>query len=232
MARAPGCVEATPTRRGGFAFTNELWAQLSDLGGNVAALHRQLSKPGTGRSGGHVQRTATVVGDAAPRGAPGAACRTCLGDHSAPARPGRSCRVRPRVGRARVAGHGRRSAFAALLPGAEQAETADEADPAAQPPPLGSGARLYVPGAHVVSTRQLGAVTEALAHTVAARGIMCVYGDPGQGKTVAVHQALCLLLGPCSGTPRARRRETGSATTARRAARSVRPARHRSYEPY
>ncbi|MDH6711321.1 type II secretory pathway predicted ATPase ExeA [Kitasatospora sp. MAA19] len=55
------------------------------------------------------------------------------------------------------------------------------------------GVRLYVPGAHVVATRQLGEVTEALAHTVAARGIACVYGDAGQGKTVAVHRALGLL---------------------------------------
>ncbi|WKX68553.1 hypothetical protein [Streptomyces sp. XD-27] len=59
--------------------------------------------------------------------------------------------------------------------------------------PLAEGTRLYVPGAHVVSTRQLGAVTEALAHTFAAHGIVCVYGDPGHGKTVAVHQALRLL---------------------------------------
>ncbi|GAA2277833.1 hypothetical protein GCM10010430_74700 [Kitasatospora cystarginea] len=55
------------------------------------------------------------------------------------------------------------------------------------------GVRLYVPGAHVVATRQLGEVTEALAHTVAAREIACVYGDAGQGKTAAVHQALGLL---------------------------------------
>ncbi|RAJ29269.1 AAA domain-containing protein [Kitasatospora sp. SolWspMP-SS2h] len=55
------------------------------------------------------------------------------------------------------------------------------------------GARLYVPGAHVVATSQLGEVAEALTHTVAARGIACVYGDAGQGKTVAVHQALGLL---------------------------------------
>ncbi|MFF3061902.1 hypothetical protein [Streptomyces sp. NPDC057909] len=61
VARASGCAETTSLRRGGFAFTNELWAQLSDLGGNVAALHRQLHVPymapamseiGLGRGGG------------------------------------------------------------------------------------------------------------------------------------------------------------------------------------
>ncbi|MFF4355026.1 AAA family ATPase [Streptomyces sp. NPDC001530] len=61
------------------------------------------------------------------------------------------------------------------------------------PVPGVGGVRLYVPGACVVSTRQLGQVTEALAQTVAARGVLCLYGDPGQGKTVALHQALSLL---------------------------------------
>lgn len=55
------------------------------------------------------------------------------------------------------------------------------------------GVRLYAPGAHVVATRQVGEVTEALAHTTAARGLLCVYGDPGHGKTLALHQALRLL---------------------------------------
>ncbi|MFE3206349.1 AAA family ATPase [Embleya sp. NPDC059237] len=64
---------------------------------------------------------------------------------------------------------------------------------ATRPSPFAHGACLYTPGAHVVSTRQLGQVTEALVHTVAAHGIVCVYGDPGHGKTIALHQALRLL---------------------------------------
>nr|WP_240929959.1 ATP-binding protein [Streptomyces coryli] len=71
----------------------------------------------------------------------------------------------------------------------QEADSAPSTRPAS--PPV--GVRLYVPGAHVVSTRHLGEVTEALAHTVAARGIVCVYGDPGHGKTVAVHRALRLM---------------------------------------
>ncbi|MFE3947181.1 ATP-binding protein [Streptomyces sp. NPDC059118] len=74
-----------------------------------------------------------------------------------------------------------------LADGAESTETAHTT------PFTDSGVRLYVPGAHVVATRQLGQVTEALAHTLAARGIVCVYGDPGHGKTVAVHRALRVL---------------------------------------
>ncbi|MEU0634524.1 hypothetical protein [Streptomyces sp. NPDC005989] len=65
--------------------------------------------------------------------------------------------------------------------------------PVTRPASPGDGVRLYVPGARVVSTRQLGAVTEAIAHTVAAHRVVCVYGDPGHGRTVAVHQALALL---------------------------------------
>ncbi|WP_328558452.1 hypothetical protein [Streptomyces coelicoflavus] len=60
---------------------------------------------------------------------------------------------------------------------------------------VSGGVRLYAPGARLVSTRQVAAVVEAVGHTVAARGIGCVYGDTGLGKTVAVEQALHLLPG-------------------------------------
>ena len=56
----------------------------------------------------------------------------------------------------------------------------------------GGGVRLYVLGARLVSTRQVTAVAEAVGHTVAARGMCCVYGDTGLRKTVAVEQALTL----------------------------------------
>ncbi|MFI1869962.1 hypothetical protein [Streptomyces jumonjinensis] len=59
--------------------------------------------------------------------------------------------------------------------------------------PSRGGVRLFVPGACVVSTSGVAAVVEAVGHTAAARGIGCVFGDPGVGKTVAVQQALHLL---------------------------------------
>lgn len=59
----------------------------------------------------------------------------------------------------------------------------------------GGGVRLYVQGARLVSTRQVAAVAEAVGHTVAARGMCCVYGDTGLGKRVAVERALRLLSG-------------------------------------
>ncbi len=68
------------------------------------------------------------------------------------------------------------------------AESADLASPS----PVTDGVRLYVLGAHVVSTQRLGAVTEALATPSPPAG-SCVCGDPGHGKTVVVHRALRLL---------------------------------------
>lgn len=55
--------------------------------------------------------------------------------------------------------------------------------------------RLYVPGARLVSARQVAGVAEVVGHTVAARGKCCVYGDTGVGKTVAAEQALHLPPG-------------------------------------
>ncbi|MDX5571009.1 ATP-binding protein [Streptomyces sp. ID05-04B] len=46
-----------------------------------------------------------------------------------------------------------------------------------------------------MSTRQVAQVVEAVGHTVAARGMCCVFGDPGLGKSVAVEQAVRFLPG-------------------------------------
>ncbi|MFF0294504.1 AAA family ATPase [Kitasatospora sp. NPDC004614] len=187
IARRSGRVEPVP-RRGAFVVTDEFWARLSELGGNVAALHREL----TGQAAcGPGQESAGPV--------------PSLGTlHRAVRREQRAGRVLQGVrhGRGRVESAVYDRALADLaLPGTvdETGQAASVAEPVPAVVPDGSveavplGARLYVPGAHLVTTRQLGEVTEALGHTVAARGIVCVYGDAGQGKTVAVHQALGLL---------------------------------------
>ncbi|QOV40938.1 ATP-binding protein [Streptomyces ferrugineus] len=46
-----------------------------------------------------------------------------------------------------------------------------------------------------MSTQQVAGVVEAVGHTVAARGMCCVFRDPGFGKSVAVEQAVRLLPG-------------------------------------
>ncbi|MEU6768122.1 ATP-binding protein [Streptomyces sp. NPDC046853] len=188
IARESGRVAPVP-RRAAFTFTDVLWDRLSEVGGNVAALHRWMMD--------HVEEVLPLLGrEALP---------SLATLHLAVRREYSRGRIlkaaRPRYARVDPAAYDR--ALAELeLPG-----TVDEAGRASAGPAPGKvagtadasalsftgGVRLYVPGAHVVSTRQLGEVAEALAHTVAARGIVCVYGDPGHGKTVAVHHALRVL---------------------------------------
>ncbi|MCX4869686.1 ATP-binding protein [Streptomyces sp. NBC_00825] len=188
-AKESGRVEPVP-RRGVFVLDDVLWARLGELGGNVKALYRWMSE--------HADDVLAGLGrDRLPS-------LTTL--HDAVHRAQRAGRVlevsRPSYARLDPQGYDR-ALVELALPG-----TIDEAGQAAVEPalqddpdssdaagtsPFTDGVRLYVPGAHVVPTKQLGTVTEAIAHTIAARGVVCVYGDPGQGKTVAVHQALRLL---------------------------------------
>ncbi|MFE9361144.1 AAA family ATPase [Streptomyces olivaceoviridis] len=190
VARESGSFEPA-RRRAAFVLTDVLWARLGELGGNVKALHRWMAE--------HAAEVLPTVGrDRLPS-------LTTL--HHAATRERRAGRVLdlPRPGYARVDPAAYDRALAELaLPGtvdeAGQATTepaakdgTENAQTASTTPFTDSGVRLYVPGAHVVSTRQLGQVTEAIAHTITARGIVCVYGDPGHGKTVAAQQALRLL---------------------------------------
>ncbi|MGW2184813.1 AAA family ATPase [Streptomyces sp. NPDC001719] len=173
-----------------FAFTDELWVRLSDLGGNVKALHRWMEEHADdvvpSLSTG-VLPSLTTLYHAVHR-------EQRAGRVLAISRPAHAHRIPERYDRAlaelalpgTVDETGQSTASAAEREAGEADGTPDQASP----PPFGHGARLYAPGAHLVSTRQLGAVTEALAHTVAARGVLCVYGDTGHGKTVALDQAL------------------------------------------
>ncbi|MFC7310809.1 AAA family ATPase [Streptomyces monticola] len=190
LARESGRMDPVP-RRSAFTFPDALWTRLSEAGGNVAALHRWMAD--------HVDEVLPALGrDVLP---------SLATLHLAVRREHSQGRVlpvtRPRYARVDPAGYDRALAELAL-PGTVDEAGQAIADPApnngtenngtaSTTPFTDSGVRLYVPGAHAVSTRQLGEVAEALAHTIAARGIVCVYGDPGHGKTVAVHQALCLL---------------------------------------
>ncbi|MFJ8747465.1 AAA family ATPase [Embleya sp. NPDC127516] len=177
-----------------FTLTDQLWSRLSDLGGNVKALHAwmhtQPQEALPGREAGWVP-SLTTVHDAVRR----------------ELRAGRVLEVsRPAHARRDPERYDRALAELALpdtvddtgrpvpTPQPRLVVPATPRDGAPTPPsPFAGGARLYTPGAHIVSTRQLGEVTEALVHTAAAHGIMCVYGDPGHGKTIALHQALHLL---------------------------------------
>ncbi|WP_405577139.1 hypothetical protein [Streptomyces sp. NBC_01190] len=45
-------------------------------------------------------------------------------------------------------------------------------------------------GARLVRTSPVRAVAEAVGQAMAAEGAVCVFGDPGRGKTAAVRMAL------------------------------------------
>ncbi|MFI8106832.1 AAA family ATPase [Streptomyces sp. NPDC086023] len=181
-----GRLEPVP-RQDGFTLDDEQWSTLTEVGGNVAALHRRL----------------TADGSSAPGSVPS------LGTlHRVVRRDLQSGRVlevaRPSRKRVEAGRYDRVLAELKLeragdgLPVVD-AELATPSEPGTGEGREGStgpsrgGVRLFVPGARVVSTAQVAAVVEAVGHTVAARGIGCVFGDPGVGKTVALQQALHLL---------------------------------------
>lgn len=171
-------------RQDGFVLDGEQWAVLAEVGGNVAALHRRLTADGAS-SPGSVPSLGTLH-------------RVVRRDLQA----GRVLEVaRPSRNRVEAGRYDRVLAELKLERAGEGLPVVD-ADPGvsagAEPDeenavfPRG-GVRLFVPGARVVSTAGVATVVEAVGHTVAARGIGCVFGEPGVGKTVAVQQALHLL---------------------------------------
>lgn len=179
-----GRLEAVP-RQDGFALDDEQWVVLAEVGGNVAALHRRMTADGS-----------SLAGSAPSLGTLHRVVRRDL-------RAGRVLEVaRPSRNRVVVGRYDRVLAELKLERAGEGLPVVDvepvlpsgpgtdgEEDAASSR----GGVRLFVPGARVVSTAGVAAVVEAAGHTVAARGIGCVFGDPGAGKTVAVQQALHLL---------------------------------------
>jgi hypothetical protein len=187
-----GHVEARP-RQDGFSLSDALWEVLAQAGGNVAELRRRMLR---------------AQGEGVLEG---------WGVECVPSLPTLHRVIKRELGAGRVLEVARPAgARAGLEPSRYDRALADlglvdgaggplvvDGSPADVPVPegvvdagvRGGGVRLYVPGARLVSTRQVAGVVEAVGHTVAARGMCCVYGDTGLGKTVAVEQALHLLPG-------------------------------------
>jgi transposase-like protein len=180
-----GQITPTPRSSGGFFLDDAAWERLGLLGGNVSALYRWMTHE---RGSGPAEEKAVVP-------SPATFLRVVRRD----LRAGRVLQVaRPAPGHADPGGYD--CALAELaLPRLDSDGALDLTDVAPVPvtEPLvgaaGGGVRLYAPGARLVSTRQLAAVAEAVARTVAARGSICVFGETGCGKTLAVEQALHLL---------------------------------------
>lgn len=180
-----GQIAGTPRGGAGFFLDEEAWQRLGSLGGNVSALYRWMTSDRPDRPAsdqGPVPSLATVM-------------RVVRRD----LRAGRALEVaRPARGHVDPGYYDRALAELALPDMNGEAAPLHDVPGPAQSAEIntaatGGGARLYAPGARLVSTQQLSAVVEAVAHTVAARGLICVYGDTGYGKTLAVEQALRLL---------------------------------------
>jgi hypothetical protein len=169
QAKTTGQVEA-PVRQG-YAVSDEVWALLGEVGGNVAELRRRLAAAG----GASVPSASTLH-------------RVIRRDR----RAGRALMVErePEVAGPRrpdplselgldvVAGQG--TGGQAFL---------REQKHLAQVPVL-------VPGAQVVHTPAVRSVLRTVAHAAAVGAVVCLYGDAGQGKTVALQYALSQLPHP------------------------------------
>lgn len=81
-------------------------------------------------------------------------------------------------------------------PGAGRRQTARQRAPAPERPAAlaaecGSAAGMALPaGAQLVWTSLVRAAAEAVGQAMAPQGAVCVFGDPGRGKTVTVRMAL------------------------------------------
>lgn len=169
QAKTTGRVEA-PVRRG-YAVSDEVWALLGEVGGNVAELRRRLAAAG----GASVPSASTLH-------------RVIRRDR----RAGRALMVeREPV----VAGPSRPDPLHELGLNVVAGQGAGgqvflrEQKHLAQVPVL-------VPGAQVVHTPAVRSVLRTVAHAAAVGAVVCLYGDAGQGKTVALQYALSQLPHP------------------------------------
>ncbi|WP_328655563.1 AAA family ATPase [Streptomyces sp. NBC_00334] len=177
-ARAEGRMERRPRAR--LELSDQMWEALAQAGGNVAALRRHMKE-----AGGKVPSLASL--------------------HRAVRRDLQAGRVLPdrAVARREREEQQTRQALADLaLAGPSEAGAAKVA--ARRPPRLvpeatgslpvgenGALAGVALPaGAQLVRTSSVRAVAEAVGQAMATQGAVCVFGDPGRGKTVAVRMAL------------------------------------------
>ncbi|MFJ2833532.1 AAA family ATPase [Streptomyces sp. NPDC087263] len=177
-ARTEGRVERRPRAR--LELSEQVWEVLAQAGGNVSVLHRHLKD-----AGGEVPSLASLY-------------RVVRRDLEA----GRVLPDRVVVRRAREEQRTRQALADLALAGPREGGAAKAA--ARRPPHsvpaasevLSSGESGAVTGvalpagAQLVGTSSVRAVAEAIGQAMAAEGAVCVFGDPGRGKTAAVRMAL------------------------------------------
>ncbi|MBH1935815.1 ATP-binding protein [Streptomyces sp. AV19] len=177
-ARTEGRVERR--RRARLELSDHAWEVLAQAGGNVAVLHRYLKQ-----AGGQVPSLASlyrVVHRDIQAG-------RVLPDRAVVRREWEEQQTRQALADLALAGPregGAAKAVARRLP--HPAPAAVAGVPAEE-----SGALVGVAlpaGAQLVRTSSVRAVAEAVGQAMAVQGAVCVFGDPGRGKTVAVRMAL------------------------------------------
>ncbi|MFB7114806.1 AAA family ATPase [Streptomyces sp. NPDC056291] len=178
-ARTEGRMERG--RRARLELSDQAWEVLAQAGGNVAALHRHLKE-----AGGEVPSLASLH-------------RVVRRDLQA----GRVLPDRVVLRREREEQQTRQALTDLALASPRQGDAAKEAAfrlpgsvsmvASAAPPSQESGAAAGVTlpaGAQLVRTSAVRAVAEAVGQAMAVQGAVCVFGDPGRGKTTAVRMAL------------------------------------------
>ncbi|MBZ6086678.1 transposase family protein [Streptomyces olivaceus] len=167
QAKATGQLEALV--RQGYAVSDEVWALLGEVGGNVAELRRQLAAASGGASVPSASTLHRVI--RRDRRAGRALMVEREPEVAGPSRPDPLSELGLNV----VAGQG--TGGQVFL---------REQKHLAQVPVL-------VPGAQVVHTPAVRSVLRTVAHAAAVGAVVCLYGDAGQGKTVALQYALSQL---------------------------------------
>ncbi|MFF9378841.1 AAA family ATPase [Streptomyces griseoluteus] len=177
-ARTEGRVERRPRAR--LELADHAWEVLAQAGGNVAALHRHLKE-----AGGEVPSLASLH-------------RVVRRDLQA----GRVLPDRAVVRREREEQQTRQALADLALAGPHGGgvpKTAAPRPPHPAPKTVaaasvwegGAPVGVALPaGARLVRTSSVRAVTEAVGQAMAVQGAVCVFGDPGRGKTAAVRMVL------------------------------------------
>ncbi|MFC5665008.1 AAA family ATPase [Kitasatospora misakiensis] len=171
-AKATGEVDGAPARRG-FAVSDETWALLAEVGGNVAQLRRRMVEAaGDGVDVPSLGTLHRVVRRDRQLG------RVLLVERT----PGLVEPLRPdplsELGLNTVAAQG----------AGGQVFLREQTHLAKVP--------VLVPGAQVVVTPSVASVVQRVAHAAAVGAVACLYGDAGHGKTVALQYALSQLPNP------------------------------------
>ncbi|MFJ8664049.1 hypothetical protein [Streptomyces sp. NPDC093795] len=177
-ARTEGRMERRSRAR--LELSDQAWEVLAQAGGNVAALHRYLKE-----AGGEVPALASlhrVVRRELQAG-------RILPDRVVVRREQEEQQTRQAL--ADLALACLREGGAAKTSAPRPPHPAPEAVAAASVGEDGALAGVALPaGAQLMRTSSVRAVAEAVGQAMATQGPMCVFGDPGRGKTAAVRMAL------------------------------------------